>query len=300
MILLRSIHSANQVTVPLFPSGIRTCMDTAAELSKEETIFQRHIASSAYAAAAVALSACALVSHVGLGVYHFTIELLTFHPIAALIALGESLLFTAQALLFITVAVTAIALGLLFPGTIYPLFSTTPDPTPYPDEAIAGECELPSPFKNHSLEPSTLVLSESGEEFGDLDYLAAWRQQLAQEGEYTRQKAGLRPRKENQIVPPQDIRIQFPQWLDRQLADRAQVERLKTFFISVLNRSLRSEDVPEGVLSRLPSNLLWEGLYPIEITAANGSKEKATLRVGFTMPNGRPPELLFEILGSAK
>lgn len=102
---------------------VRNCMQTAARLSQSGNCFVRHFGSTTYAAAAVAgnfFNTFLYVAHAPIG---FAAKLLELKFVEAIKSLFSDVFNAARCILTTALGLAYVAIGFLFPGTVFPMCS---------------------------------------------------------------------------------------------------------------------------------------------------------------------------------
>lgn len=116
-------QNAFQNLIPKDSTVVRKVMQQGAKCSLSSNIIKAHLFSTACTVAAIALSILSIPAYAIRGICEFSVRLLTFQISSAFIFLATNMLNAGKSLLFVTVGVSYVAVGLFFPKKIYPYVS---------------------------------------------------------------------------------------------------------------------------------------------------------------------------------
>jgi hypothetical protein len=150
------IHPRNP-QAPAFPllsqnsEKVIKTLSYAADLSKSKNCLSRHGLSTAYGMKALAISFFNAFAYLALGLYHFTKEICHCNWSQASKMLGNDVADSAKSFAFSVVCVGIVALGVLFPKTMYSCFTAKQDEAKVIPEIPQRKNHLPNRFYSDRL-----------------------------------------------------------------------------------------------------------------------------------------------------
>jgi len=131
-------NSFQKYLIPEESMVVRYCMLKAGTYANRSNPFLAHFVSVGFAAASVAISAFNTISYTLQLPFKLLFHVAQFNPYRAILGVGEDLVNTAKSLVFVSMGMTFVVAGILFPKPIFTHFA----PLYYGSLEVRLEAEL--------------------------------------------------------------------------------------------------------------------------------------------------------------